>query len=81
MGFNSGGLEPFVENLKRHRARMTVPVGANIGKNKITDNDQAIDDYLSCFNAVAAHADYITVNVSSPNTPGLRDLQGSELAL
>jgi len=53
-------------------------VGGNIGKNKITPNDRAVEDYLACVDAMHAHVDYFVVNVSSPNTPGLRDLQDKE---
>jgi dihydroorotate dehydrogenase len=73
MGFNNAGLDRFVENLAR--ARWGGIVGANIGKNFDTPNEQAIDDYLACLRAVYSHVAYVTVNVSSPNTKGLRDLQ------
>ena len=53
-------------------------VGGNIGKNKITPNERAVEDYLTCVDALHAHVDYFVVNVSSPNTPGLRELQGRE---
>lgn len=53
-------------------------VGGNIGKNKITPNDRAVEDYLACVDALHAHVDYFVVNVSSPNTPGLRELQDKE---
>jgi dihydroorotate dehydrogenase len=52
-----------------------VIIGGNIGKNKMTPNDQATEDYLICFDALFPHVDYFVVNVSSPNTPNLRDLQ------
>ncbi|MGB5500330.1 MAG: quinone-dependent dihydroorotate dehydrogenase [Maribacter sp.] len=72
MGFNNSGVFDAVERLKKeHR----VLVGGNIGKNKITPNDEAIKDYLICFDALFPHVDYFVVNVSSPNTPGLRELQ------
>lgn len=72
MGFNNLGVLEAVKELKKeHR----VIVGGNIGKNKVTPNDKATDDYLSCFNALFDHVDYFVVNVSSPNTPGLRELQ------
>lgn len=73
MGFNSGGLEPFLANLAR--APRPVPLGINIGKNKDTPAEHALDDYLTGLRAVYAHADYVAVNISSPNTPGLRALQ------
>jgi dihydroorotate dehydrogenase len=75
MGFNNHGVFEAVELLKKkHR----VIVGGNIGKNKVTPNDQAIKDYLICFEALFEHVDYFVVNVSSPNTPGLRELQDKE---
>ena len=75
MGFNNSGVFDAVERLKKeHR----VLVGGNIGKNKITPNDEAIKDYLICFDALFDHVDYFVVNVSSPNTPGLRELQDKE---
>ncbi len=75
MGFNNKGVFDAVERLeKEHR----VLIGGNIGKNKITPNDKAIKDYLICFDALFDHVDYFAVNVSSPNTPGLRELQNKE---
>lgn len=72
MGFNNRGVFEAVEQLKKkHR----VIVGGNIGKNKVTPNAEAIKDYLICFEALFEHVDYFVVNVSSPNTPGLRELQ------
>ncbi|WP_350292363.1 quinone-dependent dihydroorotate dehydrogenase [uncultured Croceitalea sp.] len=72
MGFNNGGVYDAVERLKKkHR----VIVGGNIGKNKVTKNEEAVKDYLICFDALFEHVDYFVVNVSSPNTPGLRELQ------
>lgn len=73
MGFNNQGVEALVGRLRTHSAR--VPVGVNIGKNKDTPLEQAHEDYLFCLRKVYAHADYVTVNLSSPNTPGLRQLQ------
>ena len=72
MGFNNQGVEDAV---KRLRKKHKVVVGGNIGKNKITPNDKAVNDYLICFDALFDHVDYFVVNVSSPNTPGLRELQ------
>jgi dihydroorotate dehydrogenase len=66
-------VEAFVENLKRTRAKGVI--GVNIGKNKDTPNDRAADDYLQCLEGLYPHVDYVSLNVSSPNTPGLRDLQ------
>ena len=53
-------------------------IGGNIGKNKITPNEEAVNDYIYCFEALFDHVDYFVVNVSSPNTPGLRELQSKE---
>lgn len=75
MGFNNLGVFDAVEQLKKkHR----VLIGGNIGKNKITPNNEAVKDYLICFDALFDHVDYFVVNVSSPNTPGLRELQDKE---
>ncbi|SDQ57221.1 quinone-dependent dihydroorotate dehydrogenase [Flagellimonas zhangzhouensis] len=72
MGFNNHGVFEAVEQLKKkHR----VLVGGNIGKNKVTPNSEAVKDYLISFDALFEHVDYFVVNVSSPNTPGLRELQ------
>lgn len=73
MGFNSDGLDAFLANLARSPRRGLI--GINLGKNKDTPAEQAIDDYLIGLRAVYAHADYVAINISSPNTPGLRDLQ------
>lgn len=73
MGFNNDGVDAAVARLKSRRSKMIV--GGNIGKNKSTPNELALQDYLACFHALYAHVDYFVVNVSSPNTPGLRDLQ------
>ncbi|MGB5274431.1 MAG: quinone-dependent dihydroorotate dehydrogenase [Flavobacteriaceae bacterium] len=72
MGFNNLGVFDALERLKKkHR----VLIGGNIGKNKDTSNEDAIKDYLICFDALFEHVDYFVINVSSPNTPGLRELQ------
>jgi dihydroorotate dehydrogenase len=76
MGFNNAGVAMFLNNLYRH-ARLC-PVGINIGKNKDTPLERAVDDYVAALRAVYAHADYVAVNISSPNTAGLRDLQSAE---
>lgn len=76
MGFNNGGVHDAVERLKNRPECLIV--GGNIGKNKVTPNDKAVDDYLICFEALHPYVDYFTVNVSSPNTPGLRELQDKE---
>ncbi|MDP5168713.1 MAG: quinone-dependent dihydroorotate dehydrogenase [Bacteroidia bacterium] len=74
MGFNNQGVEAMVSRLK-HINRKGIILGANIGKNKDTPNEQAVEDYLICFEALFPYVDYFVVNVSSPNTPGLRSLQ------
>ncbi len=76
MGFNNGGVQAAVQRL-RERDRGII-VGGNIGKNKATPNEQALDDYITCFEALYPVVDYFVVNVSSPNTPGLRALQDKE---
>ncbi|RUO81296.1 dihydroorotate dehydrogenase (quinone) [Idiomarina tyrosinivorans] len=73
MGFNNLGVDHLVEALKR--SKYAGVLGINIGKNKTTPEEQAIDDYLLCMEKVYPFASYITVNISSPNTPGLRNLQ------
>lgn len=81
MGFNNQGLEAMVPRLQRLREQDRLAdtrLGVNIGKNKVTELAAAKDDYLQCFRAVAPFADYITVNLSSPNTPGLRSLQSPQ---
>lgn len=75
MGFNNKGVLSAVRKLKK---KHNVLVGGNIGKNKITPNSEAIRDYIFCFEALFEHVDYFVVNVSSPNTPGLRELQDKE---
>ena len=76
MGFNNDGAAEAVARLRRRRERIII--GGNIGKNKDTPNEQATDDYVKCFNELYDVADYFVVNVSSPNTPGLRALQDKE---
>ncbi|MHB1214926.1 MAG: quinone-dependent dihydroorotate dehydrogenase [Thiobacillus sp.] len=76
MGFNNPGVDVLVKNVKASGYRGVL--GINIGKNKDTPNAHAVDDYLACLDAVYAHARYVTVNISSPNTQGLRDLQKDE---
>ena len=73
MGFNNLGVDALVERVAR--VRFKGPLGINIGKNASTPVEQAVDDYLYCLRRVYAHASYVTVNLSSPNTPGLRTLQ------
>jgi len=76
LGFNNKGVDHLVQQVKKHRFNGIL--GINIGKNFDTPNDKAADDYLICLEKVYAYADYITINISSPNTRGLRDLQDSE---
>ncbi len=77
MGFNNEGVEALVERLKKGKPRGLV-IGGNIGKNKDTPNETAEQDYARCFEALHPYVDYFAVNVSSPNTPGLRGLQDKE---
>ena len=76
MGFNNNGIEALIENLKKRNSNIII--GGNIGKNKITPNESAASDYLICFESLFPYVDYFVVNVSSPNTPGLRALQEKE---
>jgi dihydroorotate dehydrogenase len=76
MGFNNKGVDAVIENLKTRPENLIV--GGNIGKNKITPNENAISDYEVCFTKLYDYVDYFVVNVSSPNTPGLRELQDKE---
>jgi dihydroorotate dehydrogenase len=78
MGFNNDGVEIIVERLKKIRNRqskISIIIGGNIGKNKVTPNEDAWKDYEICFLKLHDYVDYFVVNVSSPNTPGLRELQ------
>jgi len=75
MGFNNGGVQAAVERLKKNK---NVLIGGNIGKNKLTPNEEATSDYEICFDALYDYVDYFVVNVSSPNTPNLRALQDKE---
>jgi dihydroorotate dehydrogenase len=81
MGFNNPGVKVVAERLKEQRASggLSVPVGLNIGKGKDTPIEESVDDYTLAFDHVYPYADYIVLNVSSPNTPNLRDLQQEEL--
>jgi dihydroorotate dehydrogenase len=76
LGFNNGGVDALVRNVER--AKFSGVLGINIGKNKDTPNERATDDYLHCLERVYPRASYVTVNISSPNTQGLRDLQEEE---
>ena len=76
MGFNNDGVEVAIENLKKNNT--SILIGGNIGKNKVTPNENATDDYVYSFNKLFDYVDYFVVNVSSPNTPNLRELQEKE---
>lgn len=75
MGFNNGGVKEAVKHLKKNKG---VLIGGNIGKNKLTPNENATQDYEICFEELFDYVDYFVVNVSSPNTPNLRELQEKE---
>jgi dihydroorotate dehydrogenase len=75
MGFNNGGVEDAIPRLRK---KGNLIIGGNIGKNKITPNEDAVNDYRICFEALYPYVDYFVVNVSSPNTPNLRELQEKE---
>ena len=77
MGFNNDGVEAVIAQLKARQNRQII-IGGNIGKNKWTPNEEAANDYLTCFEALFPYVDYFVVNVSSPNTPNLRALQEKE---
>ena len=72
LGFNNKGVDHLVKKLKSRKYKGVV--GVNIGANKSSDGQQRINDYILCFNKVAQYSDYVTINISSPNTPGLRNL-------
>jgi len=76
MGFNNQGLEAMITRLKNRSSKIII--GGNIGKNKVTPNESALDDYVSCLNGLHPYVDYFVINVSSPNTPDLRELQDKE---
>ncbi len=76
MGFNNDGVDVVVERLKK--VKSDIIIGGNIGKNKVTPNKEAVDDYVICFNKLFDYVHYFVVNVSSPNTPNLRALQDKE---
>ena len=79
LGFNNDGLAAFIANVRRARFRERGGIlGLNIGKNALTPIERAVDDYLACLDGVYPHADYVTVNISSPNTKNLRALQSDE---
>ena len=74
MGFNNEGVEAAISRLKNKG----ILIGGNIEKNKITPNEKAFEDYIFCYNALYDYVDYFVLNVSSPNTPNLRALQGKK---
>jgi dihydroorotate dehydrogenase len=76
MGFNNDGMEAIAKRL--HKRQTNLIVGGNIGKNKVTPNEKATDDYVKCFHRLYDYVQYFVVNVSSPNTPNLRELQEKE---
>ena len=79
LGFNNDGLEAFIANVKRSSFRQKGRIlGLNIGKNAVTPIENATSDYLICLDGVYPHADYVTINISSPNTSNLRTLQSDE---
>jgi len=83
LGFNNEGLDAFVANVQRAKFRRTAAeapmlLGLNIGKNAATPIENAVDDYLTCLSGVYPHADYVTINISSPNTANLRSLQSDQ---
>lgn len=79
MGFNNKGVDTLAERLRLLKAKdKTIVIGGNIGKNKNTPNEEAVNDYVKCFDRLFDVVDYFVVNVSSPNTPGLRELQEKE---
>ena len=87
LGFNNDGLDAFIHNVQQSKFRqkaakqsssLPMLLGLNIGKNAVTPIENAVDDYLICLDGVYAHADYVTVNISSPNTKNLRELQSDE---
>jgi dihydroorotate dehydrogenase len=77
MGFNNEGVDALVTRLK-NRKQGSLIIGGNIGKNKETPNEKAIEDYITCYEKLYEYVDYFVINVSSPNTPGLRELQEKE---
>jgi dihydroorotate dehydrogenase len=83
MGFNNLGVDVVAEHIAAYRksapaAQKSLIIGGNIGKNKVTPNEEAVNDYIKCFDRLFDVVDYFVVNVSSPNTPGLRELQEKE---
>jgi dihydroorotate dehydrogenase len=77
MGFNNDGMEKILSRVQKE-SPFPIPVGINIGKNKVTPEDKAIEDYLKLIEAFESYASYLVINISSPNTPNLRDLQNEK---
>ncbi|MCY3542010.1 MAG: quinone-dependent dihydroorotate dehydrogenase [Gammaproteobacteria bacterium] len=78
LGFNNQGIDALIRKIVNEKPRVSVPIGVNIGKNFDTPLEQAIDDYEYCFVRAHTLVDFVTINISSPNTPGLRELQGMQ---
>ena len=82
MGFNNQGVDVVAQRIQAYRnsegADSSLMIGGNIGKNKTIPNEDAVNDYIKCFDRLFSVVDYFVVNVSSPNTPGLRELQEKE---
>lgn len=78
LGFNNQGIDALIRKIVKEEPRVNVPIGINIGKNFDTPLEQAIDDYEYCFVQANSLVDFVTINISSPNTPGLRELQGMQ---
>lgn len=78
MGFNNQGVDALADRLSQLPSKRDYLIGGNIGKNKVTPNEKAVEDYIICFKKLHHLVDYFVVNVSSPNTPGLRELQDKE---
>ena len=78
MGFNNSGIDNAISRLKKRNKNSGLIIGGNIGKNKVTPNEKALDDYLYGLRNIHPYVDYITINISSPNTPNLRELQNKD---
>lgn len=78
LGFNNQGIDALIRKIVNEKPRVCVPIGINIGKNFDTPLEQAIDDYEYCFVRANSLVDFVTINISSPNTPGVRELQGMQ---
>lgn len=78
LGFNNQGIDALMQKIVKEEPQVNIPIGVNIGKNFDTPLELAIDDYEYCFERANSLVDFVTINISSPNTPGLRDLQSAE---